>query len=151
MHRVYNRCTENEDINHHTQFLKNVLDHRAQNKNVICGKFSSFHAKRKNPERFLRRKSNRIATSVTFDAVSKIHLFTRSCMTRSYSHIGLDSPPEVYSSFPKSGSKVSTKRSILGKVKSTMNHWINWNTCLNSSLSFYLLSWKLGSIPPWLY
>ena len=56
-------------------------------------------------------------TSVKFDMISKMHLYSRSCIVSSYKAAGKQLPRIVYSSLPRIMSKVYTKRSVLGKVK----------------------------------
>ena len=120
LHRVYSRCTRAEDISHHIQFLKTVLEHRAQNMNDIHVKLAEFYAKRKssNSTGNVVKTEYRTVTSVTFDAVSKIHMLTKQCIFETYKLAGIQCPRIVYTSLPKLGTKVSTKRSVLGKVKS---------------------------------
>ena len=120
LHRVYSRCTRAEDISHHIQFLKTVLEHRAQNMNDIHVKLAEFHAKRKssNSTGNVVKTEYRTVTSVTFDAVSKIHMLTKQCIFETYKLAEVQCQRIVYTSLPKLGTKVSTKRSVLGKVKS---------------------------------
>ena len=135
MHRVYNRCTQPEDISHHIGFLKNVLRHRSQDMTWVKDKIEGLHAKRRrratsstsSPDHksTLRsdHKSDHVSvTSVTFDAVSKVHQFTRQCLIESFKKASFDDPRVVYSSLPKLGSRISTKRSILGTVKSVIKY-----------------------------
>ena len=122
MHRVYSRCTENDDRNHHTQFMKKVLEHRSQDMSKILDRFEDFHVKRRRSLAGQKRSSDFVfATPVTYDELSKVNLFTKRCIISSYEQVGLESPPIVYSSFPKLGSRISTKRSVLGKVKLAIN------------------------------
>ena len=57
-------------------------------------------------------------TNVKFDAVSKLHLFTTTCIEDAFRLIGETPPRTVFSSLPKLSSKISTKRSVLGLVRS---------------------------------
>ena len=120
MHRVYSRCTRTEDISHHNQFIKTVLKSRSQDMADISRKVANFHVKRKSKNILITRPrpKSKMITSVTFDTVSKMHLVTKVCVENSYKLIGLPVPHIVYRSLPKLGSHVSTKRSVLGKVKS---------------------------------
>ena len=122
MHRVYSRCTDHTDRNFHSRFIKRVLEHRSQDMALINGRFADFHVRRKRSLTVSRKSPSFVfATSVTFDEVSKVHLFTKRCIIRSYEHVRLDSPPIVFSSFPKLGTKISTKRTVFGKVKLVIN------------------------------
>ena len=109
--------------NYHTKFLKKVLKHRSQDMASVNGRFTDFHVRRRSSSKLQKNSPNfTFAAAVTFDEVSKVHLFSKRCITSAYQHIRLDSPPLVYSSFPKLGSKISTKRTVLGKVKLEINH-----------------------------
>ena len=74
--------------------MKKVLEHKNQNQRIIKSKFDSFFDKRRiakfqkiNRKTIL--KTSRV-TSVKFDRVSKMHLFTRSCIISSYKAAGVD-------------------------------------------------------------
>ena len=96
--------------------------------NVIQNKFDAFFSKLRKTSRDNsddasasnnsdNANANRSVVSVKFDAVSNIHLFTRTCITESYKACGMPCPRLVYSSLPKVMEKFSTKRSVVGKVK----------------------------------
>ena len=61
--------------------------------------------------------------SIKFDLVSKLHLFTRTCILASYKAAGVLKPRIIYSSLPKVMSRFYTKRSVLGKVRKKMEGW----------------------------
>ena len=118
LHRVYNRCTEQGDRSHHIQLMKNVLKHRSQNMTVILNKFEKFHASRhRSHVRSKEPFDKQSVTSITFDAVSKVHLYTENCIKASYKHVGQQVPHMVFTSFPKMVSRLSSKRTVLGQVK----------------------------------
>ena len=122
LHRVYNRCTHQEDISHHIQFLKNILQHRDQNMTIIHRKIKHFHEERK-LEVLVPCNSNtdyRSVVSITYDTVSKVHNYTQECISKAYKVSGEQCPRIVHSSLPKLGNRISTKRTVLGKVKSLM-------------------------------
>ena len=112
------------DIRHHMQFLKSVLEHRNQNMTVVHNKFDAFTLRQRKTAGKAKKKApaDKRIVNIKFDTVSKLHLFTRSCITASYKAAGLTCPRVVYSSLPKVISKFSTKRSVVGKVKERINH-----------------------------
>ena len=91
---------------------------------VINRKFDSFFIKRRakvlGESSKVVDRSGRVVT-VKFDTVSKVHLFSKSCILASYKASGFSKPRVVYSSLPKVMAKVSTKRSVLGRVKRRIN------------------------------
>lgn len=56
-------------------------------------------------------------TSIKFDLVSKIHLYSQSCLVSSYKAAGRPSPRIVYSSLPKVMARFYSKRSVIRKVR----------------------------------
>ena len=124
LHRVYNRCTHQEDISHHIQFLKNILQYRDQNMPIIHSKIRHFHAARKQGALVPRssKPNYRTVVSVTYDNVSKVHKYSQECISQAYNVIGEPCPRIVHSSLPKLGSRISTKRCVLGKVKLLMKN-----------------------------
>ena len=119
------------DTHHHVQFMKKVLEHKNQNQRIIKSKFDSFFDKRRiakfqkiNRKTIL--KTSRV-TSVKFYRVSKMHLFTCSCIISSYKVAGVHRPRLVYSSLPKVMSRVYTKRSVLRRVRKRLEkYYQNW-------------------------
>ena len=112
------------DMEHHLQFLKTVLSHRNQNMKVVKNKIDKFFKNRRAKKRINELKmftNERRVMSVKFDAVSKSHLFSRSCILASYKASGVPKPSLVYSSLPKIMDRISTKRSVLRKVKERIN------------------------------
>ena len=57
-------------------------------------------------------------TSIKFDRISKMHMFTKNCLVSSYKAAGRLRPRIVHSSLPKVMSRFYTKRAVLRKVKS---------------------------------
>ena len=87
---------------------------------VVNSKIERFFTKRRLGRKQLVKPkvlSRKQVTSVKFDIVSKMHLYSRSCIVSSYKAAGRKLPRIVYSSLPKVLSKVYTKHSVLGKVK----------------------------------
>jgi hypothetical protein len=86
---------------------------------AVKGKFKSFYSKHYQRDCLAksRPESRRRVTSVKFDLVSKMHLYSQSCIVSSYKAAGKPKPRIVYSSLPKVMSRVYTKRSVLRKVK----------------------------------
>ena len=111
-------------MKHHIQFLKAILENRNQNMAVIHNKFDAFFSKLRGSVNSNSEGAPAISSvvSVKFDIVSKVHMFTRPCITESYKACGMPCPNFVYSSLPKVMEKISTKRSVVGKVKATISH-----------------------------
>ena len=120
LHRVFARCTQAGDTKHHVQFLRKILNHRNQNMGVINRKIDAFFTKRsrsKNHITPVKVGKSRRTVNVKFDAVSRMHLFSRSCILESYRASGAARPRIVFSSLPRVMSRISTKRKVLGMVK----------------------------------
>ena len=117
------------DTQHHVRFLKKVLGHRNQNMQVVKSKFESFFAKRRNARsqhvHAQGQSKSRRVVSVKFDLVSKVHLYSRSCILASYKAAGVPGPRLVYSSLPKVMSRIYTKRSVIRKVKKRLTNTQN--------------------------
>ena len=84
---------------------------------VIDSKIKEFYKKSK-PVKRLRVRRRLVV--IKYDSVSKMHLFTRSVILKSYKAAGAISPRIVHSSLPKIMSKFYTKRSVLSKVRNSM-------------------------------
>ena len=70
-----------------------------------------------------KSKSLKQVLSIKFDQVSKMHLFSKTCLVSSYKAAGRPRPQIVYSSLPKVMRRLYTKRAVLGKVRSKiMSH-----------------------------
>ena len=127
LHRVFARCTDPADMKHHIRFLRKVLDSRNQNMLVINRKFDTFFTKRTTANPRVRAIShqkagkNKRSIIVKFDGVSKMHLFTQSCILTSYKASGIVKPRILYSSLPKMIAKIVTKRRVLAMVKEKLN------------------------------
>ena len=121
LHRVFARCTDSKDVDHHVQFLRKILKNRNQNTKVIAGKFDTFFSNRLEVKdcKSLGVKSNRPGRSVNvkFDGVSKLHLFSQSCIVAGYKASGTAKPRIIFSSLPRVVSRISTKRKVLAIVK----------------------------------
>ena len=63
-----------------------------------------------------KRRIRRLV-KLRFDAVSKIHVFTRSCVLQSYKRVNRTHPLIVYYSTGKVISSLITKRALLQKVR----------------------------------
>jgi hypothetical protein len=86
---------------------------------AVKGKFKRFYSRRHQRSYLTqsRPRSRTHVTSIKFDLVSKMHLYSQSCIVSSYKAAGKPKPRIVYSSLPKVMSRVYTKRSVLRKVK----------------------------------
>ena len=122
LHRVFARCTDSKDVDHHVQFLRKILKNRNQNTKVIAGKFDTFFSKRLKVKDCISlgamgtTRSGR-SINVKFDGVSKMHLFSRSCIIAGYKASGTAKPRIIFSSLPRVVSRISTKRKVLAIVK----------------------------------
>ena len=121
LHRVFARCTLAADMEHHVRFLRNILENKNQNMNVINRKIDNFFTKR-SCSKVLKISTARVVKNsrtinVKFDGVSKMHLFTQSCLLTSYKASGTAKPRIVFSSLPRVIARISTKRKVLGMVK----------------------------------
>ena len=73
LHRVFARCTDSKDVDHHVQFLRKILKNRNQNTKVIAGKFDTFFSKRLKVKDAKCTRPGR-SINVKLDGVSKLHL-----------------------------------------------------------------------------
>ena len=67
----------------------------------------------------VNRGSRKLITRIKFDAVSKMHQYSKSCLLASYRAAGL-TPRFVYTSLPRVLSKFYSKRTVVKKVKATL-------------------------------
>ena len=122
LHRAHKRCTLLSDTYHHVELLKTVLKNRKQDMKVIDSKIKMFYNNRRNskPASVKRLVNTKRVVSVKYDSVSSMHLFTRTCIMKSYKAAGVKSPRIVHSSLPKVMTKLYSKRSVLTQVKKSM-------------------------------
>lgn len=122
LHRVFSRCTMLQDVQHHIQFLRKILQHRNQNEKVIGGKFETFFAKksRAKPRTLAKAGTTRGILNLKFDGVTKMHLFTQRCILRSYKASSTAKPRIIFSSLPRVMARISSKRKVLATVKKMM-------------------------------
>ena len=112
LHRAHKRCTLLGDTYHHVQFLRTILEHRQQNMQVVKSKMKAYFCKQRRLRKLSRPKRLKNpgrVISIKFDLVSKLHLFTRTCILASYKAAGVLKPRIIYSSLPKVMSRFYTK------------------------------------------
>merc|ERR1719450_1936577 len=118
LHRVRERCSLSGDRIHHLENLKLVLKHRNQNMRAINARIKRFYS-RQNAGRITKLNRGSRITRIKFDAVSKMHQYSKSCLLASYRAAGL-TPRFVYTSLPRVLSKFYSKRAVVKKVKATL-------------------------------
>ena len=122
LHRAFARCTLAGDTKHHVQFLRKILENRSQNLQVTNRKFDAFFSKKSQKKVDGPVKTGCVAKRkrviiVKFDTVSKMHLFTQSCILASYRASGASKPRFIYTSLPRVIPRITTKRRVLKIVK----------------------------------
>ena len=108
--RIHTRCNRTDDINHHLSFMTKIVKNRDQNPKVVHSKITKYFLKKKG---LVTRKCSRHldvkSTSITYDNVSKRHIFLKGLITKSFaSRLRV-----VYKSRPKLLSLISPKRRVL--------------------------------------
>merc|ERR1712129_393921 len=111
------------DTRHHLQILKQILRSRSQNMVAVESKIQKYYSKNKHGK-VVKTKSmaRKQVISIKFDQVSKMHLFTKTCLVSSYKAAGRPRPRIVYSSLPKVMARLYTKRAVLRKVRAEFDN-----------------------------
>ena len=112
--RIHTRCSEKADINHHLYFMSRIVKNRDQDPIIVKKKTLQFFKKKNKLKSGIVKKSqsNIKSTSITFDDVSKSHLFLNRIVVRSFS----SRLRIVYKSRPKLSSILCPKRMIIRKL-----------------------------------
>ena len=112
--RIHTRCSEKADMNHHLYFMSRIIKNRDQDPKIVSKKRLEFFRKRNLTKPVSKTKftSSVKTTSITFDDVSKSHLFLKRIVLRSFS----SRLRIVYKSRPKLSSILCPKRMIIRKL-----------------------------------
>ena len=111
--RIHTRCIRDEDINHHLSFMIRIVKNRNQDPKLVQEKIENFFSKKRSgkprkPKQLLKLKT----TSVTYDNISKSHIFLKRIISNSFgSKLRL-----VYKSRPKLLSLICPKRKVIRQL-----------------------------------
>ena len=112
LYRAHARCTEPKDVNHHVDFMKNIIKARNQDPKSVVRKYKSFFKKRHGGKPVSKEKGKVQTTPILFDRVSGQHEFVRDLIKTSF----CGQVKVVYKSRSKISSLLCPKRKIIKKL-----------------------------------
>ena len=107
LHRIFTRCVENSDKNHHLKFMNEILKFRNQNPTEVCERTHHFFKNRKNKNKKQPYACSFKTTPVVYDRSSKRHQIVADIIRRSTKNLRV-----VYNSMPKLTTILCSKRRV---------------------------------------
>jgi hypothetical protein len=121
LHRIYGRCTSIKSRAHHMSFMLRILKHREQDMQIVLKKFKEFHTRRL--RNIIKPRDKNLYTKsafIHFDNASNSHKLAKLSILSAYKAAKKELPSILYRSLPKIITMLSTKRSVIGKVRNVL-------------------------------